>query len=59
METNYNLLRYNLDGQKLWRKFVDHKYEKTNIFDSPTVGVSQFFKGMIWAASTKMGYLGK
>jgi len=47
--------RYNLDDQKLWRKLIDHKYDtsKANIFDSPTVGVSQFFRGMIWAA--KMG----
>lgn len=54
--------RYNLDGQKLWRELIDHKYEtsKANIFDSKTVGSSQFFRGMIWAASAaKMGYTWK
>jgi hypothetical protein len=54
--------KYNLDDQKLWKQFVDHKYDtcKANIFYSPTVGVSQFFKGMIWAASAaKMGYTWK
>lgn len=38
---------------------MDHKYEtgSPNIFDSSIVGASQFFKGMIWAASVaKMGY---
>jgi len=51
--------RYNIDGNKLWKQIIDHKYntESPNIFYSGTSGTSSFFKGMIWAATaTKMGY---
>lgn len=51
--------RYNLDDNKLWKQFLDHKYDSANpnIFCSRTVGSSAFFKGMIWAANAaKMGY---
>jgi hypothetical protein len=51
--------RYNLDGDKLWRQFLDFKYktDMPNIFYSSTIGASKFFKGMMRAASVaKMGY---
>lgn len=51
--------RYNVDGHKLWKQFIDHKYDtnRPNLFCSSTNGASQFFKGVMWAASaTKLGF---
>lgn len=51
--------RYNLDGNKLCKQFLDFKYktDEPNIFYISTAGASEFFKGMMWAASAaKMGY---
>ena len=51
--------RYNVDNHKLWKQFIDHKYdtEKPNLFYTPTRGASQFFKGVMWAASAaKLGF---
>jgi hypothetical protein len=51
--------RYNIDRHKLWRQFIDFKYDtdKLNLFCSSTRGASLFFKGVMWAASaTKMGF---
>lgn len=44
--------RYNLDDNKLWKQLLDFNYQtyRPNIFYSSTVGVSDFFKGMMWAA---------
>lgn len=51
--------RYNLDKDKLWKQVIDTRYNtsKPNIFYSNTNGASQFFKGVMWAASAaKMGF---
>lgn len=53
------LKRYNLDRDKLWRQVIDARYntDKPNIFYSNTHGASQFFRGIMWAASAaKMGF---
>lgn len=53
------LRRYQLDNDRLWKKIIDSKYNTSNanIFCSSTVGSSQFFKGVMWAAkAAKMGY---
>lgn len=53
------LKRYQLDSDKQWRKIIDSKYntKNPNIFCSSTVGASQFFRGVMWAAkAAKMGY---
>ena len=51
--------RYNLDGDKMWRQFLDFKYntDRPNIFYSSSSGASEFFKGLMRAAAVaKMGY---
>jgi hypothetical protein len=51
--------RYNLDGDKMWRQFLDFKYkiDRPNIFCSSFSGASEFFKGMMRVASiAKMEY---
>ena len=51
--------RYSRDDGKLWKQMVDSKYntDRPNIFCSEKMGVSQFWKGMMWAAeSVKFGY---
>jgi hypothetical protein len=51
--------RYNIVSHKMWKQLIDFKYDtdKPNIFCSSTVGDSQFFNGVMRAASTaKMGY---
>lgn len=54
--------RYHLDNNKIWKKIIDHKYRtaEPNIFACPEVGVSPFWKGVLWAAkAAKMGYFWK
>ena len=51
--------RYNLDSDKMWRQFLDFKYntDRPNIFYSSSSGASEFFKGLMRVASVaKMGY---
>lgn len=51
--------RYNVDRHKLWRQYIDFKYDtdRPNIFCSSTNGASQFFKGVMWAATAaKLGF---
>ena len=51
--------RYHPDDDKLWKKIVDHKYmvNNPNIFSSSSIGVSPFWKGVLWAAKiAKWGY---
>jgi hypothetical protein len=51
--------RYSQDNSKLWKTMVDHKYntKNPNIFCSDEVGVSRFWKEVMWAVnSTKFGY---
>jgi hypothetical protein len=51
--------RYNVDRHKLWRQYIDFKYDtdRPNIFCSSTNGASQFFKGVMWAAvAAKLGF---
>lgn len=51
--------RYNIDKHKLWKQVIDAKYNtnRPNIFYSKTAGASQFFRGIMWAASAaKMGF---
>lgn len=50
--------RYMAGEGKIWKFFVDFKYLKTapNIFCGKTLGTSQFWKGVMWAAkAVKMG----
>ena len=51
--------RYHNDGGKLWKEVIDFKYNtrNPNLFDSKSVGASEFFKGVICAAqAAKMGF---
>jgi hypothetical protein len=51
--------RYQMDGNKLWKQIIDHKYrtDAPNIFSCPVQGLSPFWKGVMWAArAAKMGY---
>jgi hypothetical protein len=51
--------RYHLDDNKLWKQIIDHKYKVNdpNIFSCSSVGVSPFWKGVLWAANAaKIGY---
>jgi hypothetical protein len=51
--------RYIKDDGKIWKNIVDAKYntKRPNIFCAQTMGVSQFSKGVMWAAqSVKFGY---
>jgi hypothetical protein len=51
--------RYNIDKNKLWKQVIDSKYNtnRPNIFYSRTNGASQFFRGIMWAASaSKIGF---
>jgi hypothetical protein len=52
--------RYHLDGDKIWKKIIDHKYEvnNLNLFSfSSIVSISPFWKGVMWAANAaKVGY---
>jgi hypothetical protein len=51
--------RYQMDGHKLWKQIIDHKYrtDAPNIFSCPEQGLSPFWKGVMWAArAAKMGY---
>uniref|UniRef100_A0ACD6AF76 Uncharacterized protein n=1 Tax=Avena sativa TaxID=4498 RepID=A0ACD6AF76_AVESA len=51
--------RYQLDDNKLWKQIIDHKYNvnSPNIFASSSMGVSPFWKGVLWAAqAAKIGY---
>jgi len=51
--------RYNIDKNKLWKQVIDSKYNtnRPNIFYSRTNGTSQFFRGIMWAASaSKIGF---
>lgn len=53
------LKRYGLNEGKLWKQIIDSKYntDKPNIFYSSTIGTSQFFKSLMWAARVaKMGF---
>jgi hypothetical protein len=49
---------YSSDKDKIWKKLVDYKYNTSNpnIFTCKELGVSNFWKGVIWAARVaKMG----
>jgi hypothetical protein len=51
--------RYIKDDGKIWKNIVDAKYniDNPNIFYSQTVGVSHFWKGVMWAVqSVRFGY---
>jgi hypothetical protein len=51
--------RYNLDGNKIWKQIIEHKYrlDDPNIFSCSAIGASPFWKGVLWdAKSAKMGY---
>ena len=45
------IFRYHLNSNSIWTRIVDFKYrtKKPNIFCCPDVGVSPFWKGVIWA----------
>jgi hypothetical protein len=45
------VFRYHLNSNSIWTKLVDFKYKTTkpNIFCCSDVGVSPFWKGVIWA----------
>jgi hypothetical protein len=45
------VFRYHLNSNSIWTKLVDFKYKTTkpNIFCCSDVGVSPFWKGIIWA----------
>ena len=56
------LKRYQEGGRKLWRQFIDFKYNTNdpNIFHTSSRGASNFLKGVLWAANAaKMGYMWK
>lgn len=46
------LKRYDKDKNKLWKQLIDCKNEtaSVNIFQTKTVGASNFFKGFMWPA---------
>jgi hypothetical protein len=51
--------RYHPDDNKLWKQIIDHKYKvnNPNIFACSPVGVSPFWKGVLWAAeAATIGY---
>jgi hypothetical protein len=51
--------RYHLDNHKLWKQIIDHKYknDSPNMFACLDMGLSPFWKGVMWAAgAAKMGY---
>jgi hypothetical protein len=51
--------RYAQDDGKLWKTLVVAKYDtcNPNIFCGKTVGISQFWKGVMWAVnSVEFGY---
>jgi hypothetical protein len=51
--------RYAQDKDKLWRELIDFKYDTNNrnLFFCNANGVSNFWKGVLWAAHVvKMGY---
>jgi hypothetical protein len=53
------LKRYSADEGKLWKSFVDFKYNNSNpnIFTCREAGASNFWKGVLWAAKVaKFGY---
>jgi hypothetical protein len=43
--------RYQLDGHKLWKQIIDHKYrtQENNVFACPLVSLLPFCKGVMWA----------
>jgi hypothetical protein len=45
------IFRYHLNSNSIWTRIIDFKYrtKKPNIFCCPDVGVSPFWKGVIWA----------
>jgi hypothetical protein len=54
--------RYPGDRDKIWRMLVDFKYntKKPNIFTCKDAGVSNFWKGVLWATRVaRMGYMWK
>ena len=56
------LKRYQEGGEKTWKLLLDFKYNTSdpNILCSSSRGVSNFFKGIMWAAKVaKMGYMWK
>lgn len=51
--------RYSLDGNKLWKRVFDFKYNtnRPNILSCVDIGASNLWKGVKWAARVaKMGY---
>jgi hypothetical protein len=53
------LKRYSGDGGKMWKSLVDFKYNShsPNIFTYSEARVSNFWKGVLWAARVaKLGY---
>jgi hypothetical protein len=51
--------RYARDSEKIWKQLINFKYrtQHPNIFTCPDVGVSKFWKGVLWATRVaKMGY---
>ena len=44
--------RYHLESNKIWRKFVDYKYDlSSNILWAEPNACSPFWKGVMWAVS--------
>lgn len=53
------LRRYQLDGDKLWKTLLNHKYDtdRPNILCTRSNEASQFFRGIMWAAeAARMGF---
>jgi hypothetical protein len=51
--------RYSQGSGKIWKMLIDHKYNtrNPNLFTYGEIGVSNFWKGVLWAAKmAKMGY---
>ena len=52
------IFRYHLNSNAIWRSIVDFKYktEDPNMLCCPTVGVSPFWKGVLWVVqAARMG----
>jgi len=50
--------RYHLSGNVIWKQIIDHEYNTSdpNVFCCSEVGVSPFWKGVLWASkAAKLG----
>jgi hypothetical protein len=44
--------RYYLSDNVIWKRIIDYKYrtKQPNIFCCPVIGVSSFWRGVLWAS---------